>query len=101
MSGAAGGGEYKRQAFFESDAVDQLVSMVLELASEQWVMRERLYVLERAADRLGLKLREAVEAYRFDESERAELAQMRKTMIENLMRTVNREHRHARPKIET
>ncbi len=101
MSGAESDPGYKRQAFFESDAVDQLVSMVLELATEQWVMRERLYVLERAADRLGLQLRAAIEAYRLDDSERADLAQMRKTMIENLMRTVNREHRHTRPKIET
>ncbi len=101
MSGTSGKTEYKRQAFFESDAVDQLVSMVLELASEQWVMRERLYVLERAADRLGLKLSDAIESYRFDDVERAELAQMRKTLIENLMRTVNREHRHTRPQLET
>lgn len=101
MSGAEADAGFKRQAFFESDAVDQLVSMVLELAAEQWVMRERLYVLERAAGRLGIALRGAIEDYRLDETERAELAQMRKTMIENLMRTVNREHRRARPKIET
>lgn len=93
--------EYKRQAFFESDAVDQLVSMVLELATEQWVIRERLYVIERAVERQGLKLREAVEKYRLSDAESAELAQMRKKMIDNLMRTVNREHRRTRPRIET
>jgi hypothetical protein len=86
----------RRQAFFESDAVDQLVTMVLELAAEQWVLRERVYTIEKAAGSLGLKLSDAVERYRFSDAEQAELAAMRKTLIENLMRSVNREHRRAR-----
>lgn len=87
----------RRQAFFESDAVDQLVTMVLELAAEQWVLRERIYVIEKAAESLGLKLAAAVESYHPSAAERTTLDMMRKTMIENLMRSVNREHRHSRP----
>ena len=87
----------RRQAFFDSDAVDQLMTMVLELAAEQWVLRERVFVMEKAAETLGLKLTAAVETYRLSDAERAELAAMRKTLIENMMRSVNREHRHARP----
>jgi hypothetical protein len=87
----------RRQAFFESDAVDRLLTMVLELAAEQWVMRERLYVIEKAADSLGLKLSEAVENYRLSDGDEATLAAMRKSMLENLMRSVNREHRRAGP----
>jgi hypothetical protein len=87
----------RRQAFFESDAVDQLVTMVLELAAEQWVLRERVYAIEKAADTLGLKLTDSVEHYRFNDAEKAELAAMRKTMIDNLMRSVTREHRRLRP----
>ena len=87
----------RRQAFFESDSVDQLMSMVLELAAEQWVLRERLYTIERAADKLGLPLSTAVENYRFSEAEQTALADMRKTLIDNLMRTVNREHRQLPP----
>lgn len=101
MTDTESGPGYKRQAFFESDAIDQLVSMVLELAAEQWVTRERLYLLEHAADRMGLKLREALETYQPDAAERTELEQMRTTMIRNLMRTVNSEHRRTRPKIAT
>jgi predicted RNase H-like nuclease (RuvC/YqgF family) len=86
----------RRQAFFESEAVDQLVTMVLELAAEQWVLRERIYAIEKAAATLGLKLTEAVENYRFNDHEKNELATMRKTMIDNLMRSVNREHRRLR-----
>ena len=96
-----GEADFKRQAFFESDAVDQLVSMVLELAAEQWVLRERVYLIERAAEKLGLGLAAAVESYRPDETEQAQLAEMRRTMIENLMRTVNREHRRTRPQLES
>jgi hypothetical protein len=87
----------RRQAFFESDAVDQLVTMVLELAAEQWVLRERVYTIEKAADALGLNLTAAVENYRFSDDEKTMLAGMRRTMIENLMRSVNQEHRRLRP----
>jgi hypothetical protein len=86
----------RRQAFFESDAVDQLVTMVLELAAEQWVLRERVYTIEKAADSLGLNLSAAVENHRFSDQEKTELAGMRKAMIDNLMRSVNREHRRPR-----
>ncbi len=87
----------RRQSFFESDSVDQLMSMVLELAAEQWVLRERLFTIEKAADKLGLPLSAAVENHRFSETEQAQLAQMRKTLIDNFMRTVNREHRRQPP----
>jgi hypothetical protein len=93
----AGDQTYQRQAFFETDAVDQLMSMVLELAAEHWVLRERVFAIERAADELGLKLSAAVENYKFTDTEQATLGAMRKTMIDNLMRTLNREHRHTRP----
>jgi len=87
----------RRQAFFESDAIDQLVTMVLELAAEQWVLRERIYTIEKAADALGLNFSAAVANYRFSEDDKAALAGMRKAMIDNLMRSVGREHRRLRP----
>jgi hypothetical protein len=83
----------RRQSFFEAESVDRLVSMVLELATELWVVRERLYVLEREAGRLGLPLSEAIEAHRLTPEEQAQLAEMRRRMLGELMRTVGREHR--------
>jgi len=83
----------RRQAFFESDAVDQLLSMILELATEVWVVRERLYTLERAANQLGLPLVAAVEKYRFSEAETQELASMRQKMLAELTRNIGRTHR--------
>jgi len=97
----SGGEDFKRQAFFESDAVDQLMSMVLELAAEHWVLRQRVFAIERAAERLGIALATAVEGYEFTDAEKATLATMRKTLIDNLMRTVNRPHRHARPSLKS
>jgi hypothetical protein len=81
-----------RQQFFESDALDRLVTMFLELATELWTTRERLYVLEREAERLGLPLRAAIEAHAATSDEQAELAAMRRRMLENIMRTLGRSH---------
>lgn len=81
-----------RQRFFESDALDRLISMVLELSTELWTTRERLYVLEREAERLGMPLRTAIEAHLITPAEQAELAAMRRHMLDNIMRTVGRSH---------
>ena len=83
----------KRQAFFESDSIDQLLGMILEMATELWVVRERLYTLERAADQLGVPLAATMEKYRFTEEEDRELAAMRRRMLTELMRNVGRQHR--------
>lgn len=83
----------KRQAFFESDELDQLLSMILELATEVWVIRERLFTLERAASQLGVPLAAAVENYSFTEADTRELDSMRQRMLAELMRNVGRPHR--------
>jgi hypothetical protein len=85
--------EGRRPAFFSGDGVDQLVTMVLELATELWVLRERVFVIEAVADRHGLPLKAEVEAYVFSDAERAALEAMRGTMMRQLFRTLNRDHR--------
>lgn len=86
----------RRNAFFTEDGVDQLVSMMLELATELWVLRERVYVMEAVAEQKGLPLRQAVEAYRPSEQEQAELTAMRARMLQEIFRSLGREHRPAR-----
>jgi hypothetical protein len=83
----------RRPAFFAHDGVDQLVTMVLELATELWVVRERVFVIEAVAAQKGLPLKDAVEAYKPSEAERAELARMRGAMMNQLFRTLNQDHR--------
>lgn len=93
MSPASLDAATRRHSFFESDALDRLVTMVLELATELWVLRERVYVLEAEAERLGLPLKQAIEWHVLTGAERDELWKLRRCMLEQILRTVGREHR--------
>jgi hypothetical protein len=83
----------RRPAFFAQDGVDQILTMVLELATELWVLRERVFVIEAVAAEHGLPLKTAVESYALSEAQRAELAGMRSEMMNQLFRTLNQDHR--------
>jgi len=83
----------RRPAFFAQDGGDQLLTMVLELATELWVLRERVFVIEAVATENGLPLKSAVESYALSEAQRAELAAMRGEMMNQLFRTLNQDHR--------
>jgi len=83
----------RRPAFFSPDGVDQILTMVLELATELWVLRERVFVIEAVAAEHGLPLKSAVESYTLSEAQRAELAGMRAEMMSQLFRTLNQDHR--------
>jgi len=87
----------RREAFFETDAIDQLITMILEVATDHWVLRERVFVIEKAAQQLGIRLSDAVEAYQLTAADQQFLATQRKTLIENIMRSVNRPHKHTVP----
>jgi len=87
----------RREAFFETEAIDQLVTMILEVATDHWVLRERVFVIEKAAEQLGIRLGEAVEAYQLSAADQQLLAAQRKALIENIMRSVNRPHRRTTP----
>jgi hypothetical protein len=83
----------RRPAFFSPDGVDQILTMVLELATELWVLRERVFVIEAVAAEHGLPLKSAVESYALSEAQRAELAGMRAEMMNQLFRTLHQDHR--------
>jgi hypothetical protein len=83
----------RRPAFFAPDGVDQILTMVLELATELWVLRERVFVIEAVAAEHGLPLKSAVESYTLTDAQRAELAAMRGEMMNQLFRTLNQNHR--------
>lgn len=82
-----------RQRFFEAESIDHLVTMVLELATEVWSIRERLYIIEKEAARLGMPLESAVEEHALTPEEQVELAGMRRRMLANILRTIGRRHR--------
>ena len=87
----------RRPAFFDQDGVDQILSMTLELATELAVVRERLFVLERVAARSGLDLTAGIEGFTPNETEAAQMADMRAKLTSNLFRTLSREHRATGP----
>lgn len=57
----------KRPEFYDTPGMDQLFSMVMVLASEMTVMRDRIDAQERVARQQGLDLAAGIEALELDE----------------------------------
>jgi len=83
----------RRPAFFGEEGIDQLLSMVLELAAELWVVRERVFVVEAVLEQQGIAVSTAVEAFVPTVEQQATLASMRSEMTSQMFRSLNREHR--------
>lgn len=79
-----------RQTFFREGGVDQLLSMVLELAAELWVVRERVYRLEAVGEVRGVPLRDLADAFELSPQQQAELSGMRETFLRGMYRSLNR-----------
>lgn len=58
----------KRPEFFATEGVDEVMSMVLVLAQEMAVMRERLDTAERVMARRGIDLAAEIEAFEADQT---------------------------------
>lgn len=77
-----------RNQFFEADGVDELISMVLELAGDVSALRERQYILEQVLAVNGIAAGEAIEAWVPTEADREALAAARRTMLNGLLRNL-------------
>ncbi len=89
----------KRPRFFAGSGTDELMSMVLELTAELWVIRKRLYLLERVAGQAGVPLTPGIEGYELSPDEVAELDQRRQQLIAAVLRSLetdSTERRHIR-----
>jgi hypothetical protein len=78
----------RRQTFFKEPGVDQLVSIMLELATELWSVRQRLYIVERVTEGQSRPLNDLVEAYRPTAAEQSELEAMRGRMVREMFRVL-------------
>ena len=78
----------KRPSFFDESAVDQVVTMMLEVMAELWVVKERVYVLEKVLDEAGIATTEQVESRALTENEVAELEIARRKYVETIMRSL-------------
>jgi hypothetical protein len=81
----------KRPTFFPEPGVDELLSMVLELAAELWVVRERLYRAEAVAEAKAPGFSALVESAPLTPEQEAQLAGMREAFTRGLFRSLGRE----------
>jgi hypothetical protein len=63
----------KRPRFFPESGNDEQMSMILELMSEVWIVRERMFALEQVAAEAGLPLAEKLENWQPSDAQAKEL----------------------------
>ena len=78
-----------RTRFFANPGTDELVSVVLELTAELWTVKERLYVLERAASPPDTRLPDKIEGWQLTGPEQDELAAERQRLIASVLRALD------------
>lgn len=72
------------QTFFEDPAIDRTLGVVMALATEVWVLRDRLAALEATLDRAGVVSSAQLDAEP-DDAERARRAEDRDAFVQHLM----------------
>ena len=78
----------RRSTFFESEALDHLVAMMVEMAAQAWVTRERVFALEDVLSRRDPALLAELEAWEPDAGQAARLDGMREAMLAEIFRTL-------------
>lgn len=84
----------RRPRFFETEGVDELVSIMLEVMAEVATLQERQYVTERVFERAGVKLGEEIEQYELTEEDREVLSSNRSRMLQTVLRVLESEAAH-------
>ncbi len=81
----------KRPAYFDAPESDRLLSMVLALASDVAVMRERLDTVERLLDANGVVSRADIETFRPDRDAAHERGLLHRELVARLLRGVQQD----------
>ena len=81
----------KRPAYFADPAIDRTLSIVMAIAGEVSVLRERLDTVERLLDAKGVISRADIEAYAPDHAAGAERALLTKAYIARILRGVQQD----------
>jgi len=81
----------KRPAYFEDPAIDRTLSIVMALASEVSVMRERMDTIERLLEAKGSLTRADIEAYTPDRVAGAERGLLTKAFVARILRGVQQD----------
>lgn len=78
----------KRPSFLGENALDHMFTMIMELSSQVWVLKERLYAYESLSNQANSTLKQDIEAWAPSPEEAHELEAMRQAMLQNLFRSV-------------
>ena len=78
----------KRPGFFADSAVDQMMTMMLEMMTELWVVKERVYALEQVLNNEGLSVTDKINSSKMGDAQTAELEVARLKYIETIMRSL-------------
>lgn len=85
-----------RPMFFDDTAIDKVFNMVVTLAGEVWILRERLAAMEAVQVAGGSLKKGQIDAHEFDAADEATLAGQRKEFIDNLFRILEEQVEQAR-----
>ena len=81
----------ERPHFFDDPAVDKLLAMLMGLAGEVSVMRDRIDTIERIASEKNLFSEEDIENYRASEEVLKQRAERRELFLGEITRIINAE----------
>ena len=81
----------ERPFYFDDPAVDKLLSMLMGLASEVSIMRDRLDTIERIAEEKGLFLQKEVEKYQAGDETLKARAVRRELFLSEITRIIQTE----------
>jgi hypothetical protein len=81
----------KKPTFFADPQVDKVLAIVMALAGEVSVLRERLDTVERVLNTKGVLTRQDIETYRLEESAAEERERWRADYLDRLLRVVREE----------
>ena len=79
----------RRPHFFADPAIDQMMTFILELATEVAVLRERQDTMERLLERDGQVTRASIEAYEPSPEAEAERVAWRDAYLQRVLRLHN------------
>jgi hypothetical protein len=81
----------KRPQFYDNDQMDQVMSMIMVLASEVSVLADHIDGIERVAAQQGLDLKAGLEALSLDEAALGEREERRQALLRRLFYLLRKE----------
>lgn len=78
----------KRPQYFDDPAIDKLAAVVVELAAQVWVMKDRQRILEGMLEKQGSVSRDAIDHYQPTPEEQEEIRKERDEFISRLFKEI-------------